>query len=94
MTAAIAQWVNDYDSSISTSLLSAYTDSTAYASTYIAWAATDSSSVNVDADKTYMRIDGPRAWIELSCQAGVVITGTTHYHSIYRDKLFDYAGDL
>ncbi|MEY4576379.1 MAG: hypothetical protein RL701_1082, partial [Pseudomonadota bacterium] len=49
---------------------------------------------DVDLDKTYMRIDGPRAWIEVSCQAGVVIQGQTHYHTIFRDKTYDYGGTL
>jgi hypothetical protein len=41
-----------------------------------------------------MRIDGPRAWIEIACQGGIVITGQTHYHMIYRDKTYDYYNEL
>ena len=94
VTEAITQWAGDYDSSISDSLISAYTSSTAYADTYVAWGGTQAAGVDVDVDGTYMRIDGPRVWIEVACQAGVVIQGITHYHSIYRDKTFDYGGDL
>ena len=43
---------------------------------------------------TYLRIDGPRLWLELSCQAGVVIPNISHFHTIYRDKRYDYAGDF
>ena len=50
--------------------------------------------LDVDVDKTYMRIDGPRAWIEVACQSGVVIQGKTHYHTINRDKTYDYGDTL
>jgi hypothetical protein len=40
-----------------------------------------------------MRIDGPRVWIEISCQGGVVVSGT-HYHMMYRDKTTDYYNEL
>lgn len=94
VTAAIAQWVSDYDPMIATSLLADYTSSTAYADTYVAWGGSQASGVNVDVNGTYMRIDGPRVWIEVACQNGVVIQGSTHYHTIYRDKTFDYANTL
>jgi hypothetical protein len=41
-----------------------------------------------------MRIDGPRVWIELVCQGGVVIRNATHYHSVFRDKTMDYGNSL
>jgi hypothetical protein len=47
----------------------------------------------VDTSGTYFRIDGPRVWIEVSCQSGEVLSGT-HYHSIFRDKTYDYGGAL
>jgi hypothetical protein len=94
VTAAIQGWVADYDPAIAGSLLTAYTSTAAYADTYVAWAGNQSSGVDVDVNGTYMRIDGPRVWIELACQGGVVISGATHYHTIYRDKMFDYAGTL
>ncbi len=94
VTAAIEQWVNDYDAEIADPLLAAYTSADAYADTLLAWGGPSSTTIDPDVDKTYMRIDGPRVWIELSCQAGVVIAGKTHYHSIYRDKSFDYGATL
>jgi hypothetical protein len=92
VTASIAQWVGDYDTDTATRLMTAYTG--AYSDTYVAWAGTQSAGVDVDKNGTYMRIDGPRAWIEIACQGGIVIQGVTHYHMIYRDKSDDYAGTL
>jgi hypothetical protein len=94
VTAAIQQWVADFDPAVADPLLATYTSATAYADTLVAWGGTSSASVDPDANGTYMRIDGPRVWIELSCQAGVVIQGKTHYHSIYRDKAMDYGNTL
>ena len=94
VTAAIKDWVSDYDPAIASALLTDYTAAAAYADTYIAWGGTKASGVNPDVNGTYMRIDGPRVWIELACQSGVVIQGQTHYHSIFRDKQYDYGGTL
>jgi hypothetical protein len=94
VTTAIRQWVADYDASIATDLLTAYTSATAYQDTYVAWGGTQASGIDVEVNGFYMRLDGPRLWIEVSCQAGAVIQGVTHYHSIYRDKSFDYANTL
>lgn len=95
VTQAITAFVDDYDSTSAGQLLSAYTSSTAYASTYVAWAGASSLTVpDLDTSNTYLRIDGPRVWIEMDCQAGVVIQGKTHYHVIYRDKTTDYYNEL
>lgn len=93
VTAAIKQWVEDYSPSFASALVTEYTSATAYADTFVAWAGS-ASTVDVDSNGTYMRIDGPRVWIELSCQSGVVIQGKTHFHTIYRDKQFDYGNTL
>jgi hypothetical protein len=94
VTAAIEQWVDDYDPAIAAPLLAAYTSPSAYADTYVAWAGTANAGVDPDVSGTYMRIDGPRVWIEVTCQAGVVIEGQTHYHTIFRDKTMDYGNSL
>jgi len=93
VTAAIKAWVSDFDATISSSLISDYTSATAYQDTYVAWGGS-SSSPDVDVSGTYMRIDGPRVWIEVACQGGIVIQGVTHYHTIYRDKTYDYGNTL
>ena len=36
----------------------------------------------------YVRIDGPRVWIEFATQ------GTDHYHTIWRDRLTDYGAEF
>lgn len=92
--AAIAEWVDDYQSDISDALMADYTTEAALADTYIAWAGSESAGVDVDQSGTYMRIDGPRVWIEVACQGGVVIRGQTHYHTVYRDKEMDYGNTL
>lgn len=92
--AAMQQWVDDFDPAIATPLLAAYTTTEALADTYVAWGGTQASGVDPDVSGTYLRIDGPRVWIELSAQGGVVIQGKTHFHTIYRDKAFDYGHSL
>jgi hypothetical protein len=94
VTAAIKQWVADFDPMISDSLVAAYTSSAAYQDTYVAWGGTEASGVDVDVAGTYMRIDGPRVWIEVACQNGIIFQNATHYHTIYRDKTTDYANTL
>ncbi len=95
VTAAITQYVSDYDSTVSADLIAAYTSSTAYASTYVAWSGASAQTYpNVDVSNTYLRIDGPRVWIEIACQGGIVIQGATHYHMMFRDKTLDYYNEL
>jgi hypothetical protein len=92
--AAISQWVRDYDPAIADPLLADYTSEAALADTYLAWGGNQASGVDPDVSGTYLRIDGPRLWLELSCQSGVVVAGKTHFHSIYRDKEMDYGKSL
>jgi sarcosine oxidase gamma subunit len=95
VTAAIEGWVRNFEaSSIADTLVADYTSAAAFADTYVAFAGPSSTGVDVDTSGTYMRIDGPRVWIEVACQGGVVIQGKTHYHTIYRDKQFDYGGSI
>lgn len=93
--AALKEFTDDYDSTTATELYEAYTDSTAWASTYVAWGGPSTETYpNIDTSGSYMRIDGPRVWIEISIQNGLVIQGETHYHMIYRDKKYDYGDRL
>ncbi|WP_430460258.1 DUF3500 domain-containing protein [Thalassolituus sp. LLYu03] len=93
VTAAIAEWVEDYPADVADQLMTDYTSAAAFAETYVAWGGTEANGVNVDKSGTYMRIDGPRVWIEVACQSGVILSGT-HYHTIYRDKTWDYGNSL
>lgn len=94
--AAIEQFTADYDSTTASRLLSAYEAD--YGSTYVAWANSagtfSSSGPDVTANGTYMRIDGPRVWIEIAVQNGIVIQSQTHYHMMFRDKSYDYYNQL
>ena len=96
VTAAITQFTGDYDSTTAARLLADY--EAGYASTYVAWANAagtySSSGPDVSANATYMRIDGPRVWIEIAVQNGVVISSQTHYHMMFRDKTYDYYDQL
>ena len=90
VTAAIEEWVADYQPAIADALLAEYTSAESYADTYVGWGG---SALDVAQSGTYFRVDGPRAWIELACQSGAVLTGT-HYHTVYRDRGYDYGGAL
>lgn len=94
VTAAITQWVGDFNTDMADALIAEYTSATAYSDTWVSWGGTEASGVDVDVNGTYMRIHGPRVWIELSCQQGVVFDGVTHYHAIYRDSSYDYGNIL
>ena len=96
VTAAIEQFADDYDTTTSSRLMTDYEGD--YGSTYVAWANAggffNSSGPDLTASGTYMRIDGPRVWIEIACQSGIVIQGQTHYHMMFRDKSYDYYNEL
>ncbi|HKX42983.1 MAG TPA: DUF3500 domain-containing protein, partial [Burkholderiaceae bacterium] len=86
--AVINAYVNTQASEYASDLLGAYLDSTALASTYVAY----SGSGTVTTKGNYFRIEGPRVWIEFSVQSGVIFSTDIHYHTIWRDKVGDYGG--
>jgi hypothetical protein len=94
--AAIEQFTADYDGTTASRLLSDYEAD--YGSFYVAWANSagtfSSSGPDVTTSGTYMRIDGPRVWIEIAVQSGIVIQNQTHYHMMFRDKTYDYYNQL
>jgi Protein of unknown function (DUF3500) len=47
-----------------------------------------SGTTNVGERGDYVRIDGPRVWIEFATQ------GSDHYHTIWRDRLTDYGAEF
>jgi hypothetical protein len=85
VTKAITQWVQDQPTAAAKKLLATYTSQ--YAKTKIAYA----TATTPKTEGAYVRIDGPRVWIEIACQAGVV-TSQIHYHTMYRDHTKDYGG--
>ncbi|MCA9568474.1 MAG: DUF3500 domain-containing protein [Myxococcales bacterium] len=90
VTTAMAAWVRSFADGTADALMADYT--AAYDQTTIAFGG-QSSGPDLDTAGTYMRIDGPRVWIEVAMQSGVILQGT-HYHTIYRDKDFDYGASL
>ncbi len=86
VVAVVRAWVGDTDERVAAVLLRRYEAD--LDQTRIAWA----GSTDADAAGAYLRIDGPRLWIEFSNQDRTGNGDTVHYHSVYRDKQSDYAG--
>jgi hypothetical protein len=84
---AISLYVNDLDPVTVAPVLGSYT--TDLANTYVAFSGSGTMSQAGD----YVRIDGPRVWIEYSGQASRDIPGTVHPHSVWRDYVTDYGGN-
>jgi hypothetical protein len=83
VTAAIQAWVGDAAVGPARSLMAAYLAN--LDTTRVSWA----GSTTVDGEDTYLRIDGPRVWIEL-INTRSRSTPNVHYHGVYRDKNDDY----
>jgi hypothetical protein len=87
---AIEAWVKNAADPVSAVLLGIYESDEALAQTYVGYAgATDLSSKG-----SYLRIDGPRVWIEVTVQGGIVYKNVVHWHTIWRDKVADYGGEF
>lgn len=84
---AIKLYVNDLDATSAATVLAKYTAE--LADTYIAYSGTTA----VASQNDYVRIDGPSVWIEFSYQGGIIIKGTPHPHSVWRDHTGDYGGN-
>ncbi|MDO7888272.1 DUF3500 domain-containing protein [Hymenobacter cheonanensis] len=84
---AIKLYVNDLDSQTAATVLATYTAD--LADTYVAYSGTGTMSQQND----YVRLDGPHLWLEYSAQGGIVIKGTPHPHSVWRDRTGDYGGN-
>jgi len=80
----IADWVSDAADELSQPLLDVYYSQ--LDQTTISYAGT----IGVDSEDAYLRIDGPRVWIEWLNTAA---TGL-HFHTLYRDKAIDYGTGL
>ena len=84
----IGAWVEHVDAPVAEALLAAYTSRAALDQTYLGYVGTGDLTSRGD----YVRIDGPRVWIEVAAQGGVVLRDQVHYHSVWRDKALDYGG--
>lgn len=85
LIAAISEWVHDIDDASATRILVDY--AAQLDRTHLAYA----GSTRVDSPGDYVRIDGPRVWIEFSMHGGVVLSAP-HPHTVWRDRLTDYGG--
>ena len=79
---AIEAYVADYAPELSQPLVDLYESQ--LDQTVVAW----SGSIDRDSN-AYLRIDGPRVWIEWVNTDNPGASGI-HYHTVYRDKLLDY----
>ena len=50
----------------------------------------------INSQNSYLRVDGPRVWIEMVVQASVAYRNQNlvHYHSLWRDRLADYGNEF
>jgi Protein of unknown function (DUF3500) len=87
---AIATYTDLSDGRMSQSLLKSYLLPEMLNQTYIAF----SGSPDLSTEYSYVRIDGPRVWIELVVQRAVALPDQLHYHALWRDKLADYGGEF
>ncbi|MFT4102555.1 MAG: DUF3500 domain-containing protein [Burkholderiaceae bacterium] len=99
--AAIEAWVSTQADDIASTLLADYESDTALASTYVGYGVGQSGTADFSADPqgltsehSYLRIDGPRVWIEFVVQQGVAYTTKVHYHTVWRDKTADYGAEF
>jgi hypothetical protein len=86
--AAMLRWVELPNGAISKPLMADYSTAAALAQTYVGMA----GSPDLSRPGSYVRIDGPRIWIEFIVQPAVADPAKVHYHTIWRDKLADYGG--
>jgi Protein of unknown function (DUF3500) len=86
--AAINAYVQDSDPVTAATLIAEYQAD--LANTYLSY----SGAGNFTTTNDYIRLDGPKVWIEFISQAGVNFPNQTHYHSIWRDRARDYGNDL
>ncbi|MCS0631169.1 DUF3500 domain-containing protein [Telluria mixta] len=104
--AAIRAWVDNQAADVASVLLAAYLGDDALKDTYVAYgvgqngtkadfgAYPNAGTAPLDAQHSYLRIDGPRVWIEFVVQQGVLYGTNVHYHTIWRDKTADYGGSF
>jgi Protein of unknown function (DUF3500) len=83
--AAINTYVSDIADADAATIMALYT--AGLDDTYIAY----SGNANLLNQNDYVRIDGPRVWIEYSTQNGIVLS-PKHPHSVWRDRVSDYGG--
>ncbi len=87
--AAIESYASLPGAAISRPLFDAYVSSDALSRTYVGY----SGATDLSAKGSYVRIDGPRIWMEFVVQPAVAKPEELHYHALWRDKQADYGGE-
>jgi hypothetical protein len=88
--AAIESYASLPGKSVSAALLAAYEDAAALNETFVGFA----GSPDLGTKGSYVRIDGPRVWMELVVQPAIAKPEDLHYHALWRDKQSDYGGEV
>lgn len=88
--AALESYASLPGSAISARLLAAYEDPRALDATFVGF----SGSPDFSTRGSYVRIDGPRVWMEFVVQPAVAKPEDLHYHALWRDKQSDYGGEV
>ena len=90
MRAALESYASLPGEAIARELVKAYEAPEALAETFVGYA----GATDLSANDSYVRIDGPRIWMELVVQPAVAIKTELHFHALWRDKLADYGGEI
>ena len=90
MREALESYTSLPGKSITAALVAAYEEPAALADTYVGFA----GSPDFSTKGSYVRIDGPRVWMEFVVQPAVAKPEELHYHALWRDKQSDYGGEV
>ncbi len=87
--AAIESYASLPGEAIARPLVAVYQSPAALAETWLAY----SGEPDLSKPGSYVRIDGPRVWMELAAESSPFGTRVKmRYHALWRDKLSDYGG--
>jgi hypothetical protein len=87
--AALESYVALPGESLTRELLAEYEAPSALRETFVGYA----GAADLSARGSYVRIDGPRIWMEFIVQPAVATPADLHYHALWRDKRSDYGGE-
>jgi hypothetical protein len=87
---AIDSYLSLPGAEVSAALRAAYQDPRAFDATYVGF----SGAPDLGTKGSYVRIDGPRLWMEFVVQPAIAEPATLHYHALWRDKQSDYGGEI
>jgi uncharacterized protein DUF3500 len=88
--AALHSYASLPGDAISDPLVKVYESAAALQQTYVGF----SGATDLSARGSYVRIDGPRIWMEFVVQPAVGNSAENHYHALWRDKQADYGGEV